>query len=252
MRLKMAEKTILHEIIQEHYAAAAQGTCDCGECCSDASASVRWVDYPQQGVEVLKEADLGLGCGIPTLFAEIKPGETVLDLGSGAGIDVFLAANKVGSDGFVIGVDMTPEMISKAQGIAAKAGVKNVDFRLGYLENLPVDDDSVDLALSNCVINLVPDKQRVFAELFRVLRPGGRFVISDTVTYGPVPEETRKDMALWAGCIAGASDQDEYLEIIREAGFSEVTIFAAPEFDYLRGENYGLASLTVGASKPWS
>lgn len=247
----MPEETIIHEVIKEHYAAAVQGGCDCQGCCGDTATNVRWVDYPEQGVEVLKESDLGLGCGIPTLYADIKPGETVLDLGSGAGIDVFLAANKVGAEGFVIGVDMTPEMISKAQAIADKAGVKNVDFRLGYLEDLPVDDSSVDLALSNCVINLVPDKDRVFAELFRVLRPGGRFVISDTVTYGPVPEEIRKDMALWAGCIAGATDQEEYLEIIREAGFSDITIFASPAFDYARGENYGLASLTVGATRPW-
>ena len=247
----MSDEAMIHEVIREHYAAAAQsGGCGCQDCCGDLTTSERWIDYADQGVEILKESDLGLGCGIPTLFAEINQGETVLDLGSGAGIDVFLAAKKTGDGGFAIGIDMTPEMVSKATEIAKKAGVRNVDFRLGYLEDLPVEDASIDLALSNCVINLVPDKPKVFAELFRVLRPGGRFVISDTVAFGPMPEAVRKDLAMWAGCISGASDKDEYLEMIRSAGFSDLTIHALQEYDFQRGEDYGLASITVGAKKP--
>ncbi len=246
----MSDEAMIHEVVRERYAAAVEGNCGCSGCCGETASSDRWVDYQEQGVDVLQESDLGLGCGIPTLFAAINKGETVLDLGSGAGIDVFLAAKKTGDEGFVIGVDMTPEMVNKATEIALKAGVQNVDFRLGYLEALPVDDASVDLALSNCVINLVPDKPKVFAELFRVLRPGGRFVISDTVAFGPIPEAVRNDLSLWAGCISGASDKDEYLAMIQSAGFVDLTIHALSEFDYQRGDDYGLASLTVRATKP--
>jgi ubiquinone/menaquinone biosynthesis C-methylase UbiE len=144
---------------------------------------------------------------------------------------------------------MTPEMIARAWDNAVRDGYTNVDFRLGEIEDLPVTADSVDVVLSNCVINLVPDKARVFAEIFRVLKPGGRFSISDMVTYGEVPQEIREDLTLWAGCVAGALDREAYLEIIRQSGFSELHIKDFVEYDYLKGENYGLASITVQARK---
>jgi ubiquinone/menaquinone biosynthesis C-methylase UbiE len=149
----------------------------------------------------------------------------------------------------VVGVDMTPEMIARAKENAVKGGYQNVEFRLGEIEALPVDDESVDVVLSNCVINLVPDKRRAFAEIFRVLKPGGRFSISDIVTYGDVPEGIRQDMALWAGCVAGALDRQAYLEIISEIGFSDVQVHRFLEYDYLKGADYGIASITVEARK---
>ncbi|HET7088990.1 MAG TPA: arsenite methyltransferase, partial [Anaerolineae bacterium] len=207
------------------------------------------VDYSELAGDVVKEADLGLGCGTPTRYAGLRPGDTVLDLGSGAGVDVFLAAKAVGPDGRVVGVDVTPEMIARAWNNAVKGGYRNVEFRLGDIEALPVDDSSVDVVISNCVINLAPDKRRVFAEMYRVMKPGGRFSISDVVTYGSVPESVRKDVELWAGCIAGATDRDEYLQIIREAGFADVRIASPVEYDYPKGDGYGVMSVTVEGVK---
>ena len=246
--------------VQKHYAAiAAQpGGCGCGSssCCTDDNVTL--VDYAGLDADVVAGANLGLGCGVPTLYAGIRPGDTVLDLGSGAGIDVFLAAKAVGPQGRVIGVDMTPEMIARAWSNAVKGGQRNVEFRLGDIEALPVDGGSVDVVISNCVINLVPDKRRAFAEIFRVLRspdptsgkPGGRFSISDMVTYGEVPREVRSDAELWASCIAGAVDRDAYLQIIREAGFVDVKIDKSVEYDAFKGESYGLMSITVEGAKP--
>ncbi len=236
--------------VQKRYAAVAldaQRSCCATDCCSDGGAAL--VDYT--GVEgVVEGSNLGLGCGVPTLYAGIKPGHTVLDLGSGAGVDVFLAANAVGPQGRVIGVDMTPEMIARAWDNAVKGGYRNVDFRLGDIETLPVEDKSVDVVISNCVINLAPDKRRVFAEIHRVMKPGGRFSISDMVTYGDVPESIRKDVALWAGCVAGAMDRDEYLDLIRAAGFDNVAIDKSVEYDDPRGAGYGVMSVTVVGRKP--
>jgi SAM-dependent methyltransferase len=250
----MDEKQIKQEV-QKHYASIAQGSeagCCSGTsgCCSTgASQVVELIDYGILNEGVVAEANLGLGCGLPTLYAGIRPGDTVLDLGSGAGVDVFLSAKAVGPLGRVIGVDMTPEMIARAWENAVKGGYQNVEFRLGEIEALPVDDESVDVVLSNCVINLVPDKRRAFEEIFRVLKPGGRFSISDIVTYGDVPERIRQDMALWAGCVAGALDRQGYLEIISEAGFSDVQINRFFEYDYLKGADYGIASITVEGRK---
>jgi len=246
------DKTTLKSTVKNHYASVAKGSSSCcgtGDCCGDQAAINPLVGYGDLSVNLVDGADLGLGCGLPTLDAGIRPGDTVLDLGSGAGVDVFLAARAAGPQGKVIGVDMTPEMIARAWDNAVRGGYTNVDFRLGEIEDLPVTADSVDVVLSNCVINLALDKARVFAEIFRVLKPGGRFSISDMVTYGEVPQEIRLDLTLWAGCVAGALDREAYLEIIRQSGFSELHIKDFVEYDYLKGENYGLASITVQARK---
>ncbi len=246
----MDEQTIKSHVKDRYSAVAkrADSCCSPSTCCDQSSVNPL-VDYGDLSVDLVEGADLGLGCGFPTQDAGIRPGHTVLDLGSGAGVDVFLAAKTVGPQGKVIGVDMTPEMIAKAWDNATRGGYTNVDFRLGEIEDLPVEDSSVDVVLSNCVINLVPDKTGVFAEIYRVLKSGGRFSISDMVTYGNVPVEIRQDMALWAGCIAGALDRDKYLEIIRQAGFVDIHIKDFIEYDYLKGKDYGLASLTVQARK---
>lgn len=250
----MDENTIKTEVRNRYAAIAKQANSSCcsgsvGCCSSDAIEVVRFTDITTDDDQIISKADLGLGCGFPTQYAQIRSGDTVLDLGSGAGVDVFRAANQVGPEGWVIGVDMTPEMIAQARDNAAKGGYSNVEFRLGEIENLPVQNESVDLILSNCVVNLVPDKRRVFQEVYRVLKTGGRFTISDVVTYGNVPEEIRQDMVLWAGCVAGAVDRDEYVQIIKEAGFSQVCVHQFIEYDYLKGENYGIASTTVEAVK---
>jgi len=194
------------------------------------------------------EGDLGLGCGLPTAFADLRPGETVLDLGCGAGVDVFRAAGAVGESGRAIGVDMTPEMITRARRNAEAGSYTNAEFRLGDIEHLPVDGSSVDVALSNCVINLVPDKRQVFDEIHRVLRSGGRFVVSDIVTIGEVPDDVRNDADLWAGCLAGALDREEYLATIRGAGFVDVRVAAESKWQE-PGADFTTASVTVTARK---
>jgi len=176
------------------------------------------------------DAVFGLGCGNPTALAEINQGEVVLDLGSGGGIDVFLAANKVGEDGKVIGVDMTPEMIETAIKNAKEGGYKNVVFKQGEIENLPVEDNSIDLIISNCVINLTPDKSKDYKEAFRVLKSDGRILVSDIVTDGEIPSEIRKNFQAWAECIAGALDKNEYIETIKKAGFSDVNVVSEKVF----------------------
>jgi SAM-dependent methyltransferase len=180
---------------------------------------------------VPKEADLGLGCGVPLGHLKLEAGETVVDLGSGPGLDALIAARQVGHTGRVIGVDMTPEMLERARATAAKAGVSNVDFRQGRLERLPVESASVDAVTSNCVINLVPDKAAVFAEIARVLKPGGRVVVSDIVLDRPLPEAVAKDVFAWCGCVAGATDRRQYLALVEAAGLGEVEILK--DVDYL-------------------
>ena len=169
-------------------------------------------------------ANLGLGCGNPQALADLKPGETVLDLGSGAGFDCFLAAGKVGPNGRVIGVDMTPEMIGKARENARTVQVSNVEFYLGEIERLPVPDDHVDVIISNCVINLSPEKRRVFREAFRVLKPGGRLAISDIVTLAPLPEGIKENLAAVASCIGGAQSVDEIKKLLGETGFKDIAV----------------------------
>lgn len=179
--------------------------------------------------QVPEEAYLSsFGCGNPMAYAQVKPGQVVLDLGSGAGLDVLLASNQVGPKGRVIGLDMTPEMIEKAKENTSKAGVKNVEFRLGEMENMPIEDKSVDWIISNCVINLSPDKRKVFEEAFRVLKPEGRILVSDIVAEG-IPEELKG--YLWSSCVGGALDEESYLQTIREAGFEEVKIVDRLDYD---------------------
>jgi len=198
-------------------------------CCGDSPTFAhdvsRAIGYNEEELASVPDgANLGLGCGNPTALASLQEGETVLDLGSGAGFDCFLAANAVGTEGTVIGVDMTPEMIEKARANARKGGYRNVDFRLGELEHLSVADSSVDVIISNCVINLAPDKAIVFGEAFRVLKPGGRLSVSDMVLLKELPPAIRDSAAGYVGCISGAIKKDAYLETIRTAGFTDVHI----------------------------
>lgn len=205
-----------------------------GSCCSGgggcsapvvAGTVAERLGYSTEDASAVPEgANLGLGCGNPQAIAALRPGETVLDLGSGAGFDCFLAARAVGDSGRVIGVDMTHEMLGKARENARKAGYANVEFRLGEIEHLPVADASVDVIISNCVINLSPDKPQVFREAFRVLRSGGRLAISDVVATAALPEEVRSDLALYTGCMAGASQVDELAVLLRETGFTGIRI----------------------------
>ncbi len=185
----------------------------------------RKIGYAEEELSAVPEgANLGLGCGNPVALASLKKGETVLDLGSGAGFDCFLAANKVGKEGRVIGVDMTPEMIDKARENARKGNYASVEFRLGEIENLPAADNSVDVIISNCVINLAPDKRRVFKEAFRVLKPGGRLMVSDLVLLKELPDAIEDSVEAYIGCLAGAMMKDDYMEAIKDAGFRDVKI----------------------------
>ena len=228
----MSATNDIRDTVRERYGALAEGAdCGCGcssgavSCCSTDDQAMATLGYTAEQLAAIPEgANLGLGCGNPLAHAGVKPGETVLDLGSGAGIDAFLASREVGAEGRVIGVDMTPSMISRARQNAAKGGYRNVEFRLGEIENLPVADGSVDVIISNCVINLSPDKPRVFAEAFRALKPGGRLVVSDLVLTRPIPDAVRKSIEAYVGCIAGASSREDYLRLVREGGFDDVTV----------------------------
>jgi SAM-dependent methyltransferase len=228
----------IKKAVREGYAQVAKdGGSYCGpaqSCCGGVPAAKevsRRIGYSEAEMAAAPEgANLGLGCGNPTALASLKPGEVVLDLGSGAGFDCFLAAKKVGETGRVIGVDMTPEMLDKARGNARKAGVANVEFRLGEIENLPVADNSVDVVISNCVINLAPDKKRVFAEAFRVLRPGGRLLVSDIVLLAELPQAIMDSVAAHVGCLAGASRKQDYLGAVEVAGFRDVQVVGEDPF----------------------
>lgn len=221
-------------------------------CCDGTSSASLHMGYSAEDLANVPEgADLGLGCGNPQAMASLVPGETVLDLGAGAGFDSFLGARRVGSNGRVIGVDMTAEMVAKARRNAVRARFDNVDFRLGEIEHLPVADSSVDVIMSNCVINLSPDKKAVFREAFRVLKPGGRLAISDVVATAPLPEALASSIAALAGCIAGAALIDELEEMLAAAGFSEIAIATnekSADFirDWLPGsgaENYVVSAI---------
>ena len=190
-------------------------------------------------------ANLGLGCGNPVALASLKEGETVLDLGAGAGFDCFLAAKRVGESGRVIGVDMTPEMLEKARENARKDNYRNVEFRLGEIENLPVADNSVDVIISNCVINLSPDKKRVFAEAFRVLKPGGRLMVSDITLLKELPDFIRDSAAAYVSCISGALLKEDYLKTIRDAGFSEVSVLEETVFSIDCTANDSIAQAVI-------
>ena len=229
----------IKKVVRENYGRVAKqsGSCCESRCCGQPSSPLI-AEYASRPEEVSLEvgyteeemqsvpsgSNLGLGCGNPTALAYLKDGETVLDLGSGAGFDCFLAANKVGPKGKVIGVDMTPEMTEKARANAAKAGYKNVEFRHGEIERLPVDDGTIDLIISNCVINLVPNKDKAFQEAFRVLRPGGRLMVSDLVLLKDLPKAVRESIDAYIGCIARAELKSRYLEVIKSAGFKDVSV----------------------------
>jgi len=235
---KPEKPTDIRTAVRQHYGEAAanfqpkaSSSC-CGpassSCCS--SSEVEAINasklYPLSELDTLPEEVTGLsmGCGDPITLATLQPGQTVLDLGSGGGIDCFMAAKKVGESGRVIGVDMTPEMLEKARLNQAKMGFKNVEFRLGEIEHLPVADNSVDVIISNCVVNLSPDKPQVFREAFRVLKPGGKLALSDIVTDGPLPQEIKDSLSAWAGCVAGALDVKDYIADLGAAGFTNIEL----------------------------
>jgi arsenite methyltransferase len=260
-------------LVRERYGAIARET---GSCCAPTSCGsgpemapggLNVVGEAYAGVAGrLEEADLNLGCGVPTQHAALKSGEAVLDLGSGAGNDAFIARHEVGAEGQVIGVDMTPDMITRARANVRKLGYANVEFRLGEIEHLPVKSGSIDAIISNCVLNLLPDKAPAFAEMFRVLRPGGRFCVSDIVASGELPEDVREAAGLYVGCIAGALPEAEYLALIGAAGFKGTHIvkaqpialpdealsphMSAEEIAAFRVSAVQLKSVTVLASKP--
>ena len=230
--------------------ATPQQTASAARCCSSQQTVSKAVGYTDEQLGAIPDgADLGLGCGNPTALASLKEGEVVLDLGSGGGIDCFLAASKVGKNGRVIGVDMTPEMIERARENASKGNYGSVDFRLGEIEHLPVADNSVDVVISNCVINLSPDKAQVFKEAYRVLRPGGRVMVSDIVLLKELPDAIKSSVAAYTGCIAGASRKEDYLATVASAGFRDVEVVS--EVSLGTGELAGLAaSVNVRAIKP--
>ncbi len=256
----------IKRVVKEKYgsiAAGASGCCSCGS--TPEEYSVMSEDYAKvDGYEA--EADLKLGCGIPTEHAGIEMGHTVLDLGAGAGNDAFVARALVGESGRVIGVDMTEEMIAKANANRVKLGYGNVEFRLGEIEDLPIESDQVDVTISNCVLNLVPSKENAFAEIFRTLKPGGHFCVSDIVAVGDIPETIKKSVDMYAGCVAGALQKDDYLNIIHSNGFANVQVKAERKIDLddailaqfltheqiktYRESQFGIYSVTVYADKP--
>jgi arsenite methyltransferase len=219
----------IRKTVRERYGQRAKGGTSCcatsRSCCGSGSPASKAIGYSDEQLRAIPEgADLGLGCGNPTALASLKEGETVLDLGSGAGIDCFLAAQAVGPSGRVIGVDMTAEMVDRARENARVNGIENVEFRLGEIEHLPVADGSVDVVISNCVVNLSPDKPQVFRETFRALKPGGRMLISDIVLLKALPEEIKSSIEAYVGCVAGASMKSDYLAAIEAAGFRNLEV----------------------------
>ncbi|MFH0861806.1 MAG: arsenite methyltransferase [Candidatus Altiarchaeota archaeon] len=247
------KKDHVKRIVKEGYGKIAESKgCSCGCSCGGSSNEdiAKSIGYSEEDVKAVPDANLGLGCGNPTAIAAITKGSTVLDLGSGAGFDCFLAARKVGKTGKVIGVDMTEEMIAKARENAEKYAYRNVEFRLGDIEKLPVDDDSVDYVISNCVINLSPDKPGVFKEAYRVLKKGGRLVVSDMVLLKRLPKELLDDKGLLVGCVAGAELRDDYLKMIENAGFD---VKVSSEDGDISDRQYGglpVESIRVEAKKP--
>lgn len=261
----------LKKIVQEKYTAIAQQdkSYNQASCCGAGSVSTQVYNIMSDDYATLKgytdEADLGLGCGLPTQFARIKKGDTVIDLGSGAGNDCFVARHETGETGKVIGIDFTEAMIQKARINAEKLGYNNVEFRFGDIDYMPVSDGIADVVISNCVLNLVPNKPKVLSEIFRVLKPGGHFSISDIVLVGKLPEKLREDAEMYAGCVAGAIQKEDYLRYIQNAGFEDITLQKEKPIiipadilsnyltkseidDYYKGD-IGIYSITVYAKK---
>lgn len=242
----MSDKNIKKAVRDNYAKVATEGSCCSGpvtNCCGQESLVKEIsssIGYTREDMDKVPEgSNLGLGCGNPTALASLKKGEIVLDLGSGAGFDCFLAADKVGPEGKVIGVDMTPEMLEKARENAQKDNINNIEFRLGEIENLPVADGVIDIIISNCVINLSTDKGKVFSEAFRVLKPGGRIMVSDIVLTRELPDIIRENVSAYVGCIAGAVIKEDYLEAIRKAGFTDVKILEETDFpiNYIVSDN---------------
>ncbi|MBL0034608.1 MAG: arsenite methyltransferase [Flavobacteriales bacterium] len=260
------------EMVRQKYAEIALQDKDtnASSCCGAGGCSTEVYNIMTDDYSELKgynaDADLGLGCGLPTQFAGIKPGDTVLDLGSGAGNDCFVARHEVGEDGRVIGVDFTPEMITKAKANAAKLGYQNVEFRQGDIEALPLTSNIVDVVVSNCVLNLVPDKRKALSEVLRVLKPGGHFSISDVVLRGELPAQLQHAAEMYAGCVSGALQESEYLGIIHDLGFEQVTVqkrkpivlpddilsnyMDAEQIAAYKASGTSIFSITAAASKP--
>ena len=264
----MGDASDIRSVVREKYGEIAKGssTCGCGpSCCGGGEGEAgrkigEFIGYSAQDLaEIPAGANLGLGCGNPLAHAAVKAGDVILDLGSGAGMDAFLAAHEVGPTGRVIGVDMTAEMVERARENARKVGVTNVEFRLGEIERLPVADASVDVIISNCVINLSPDKEAVFAEAFRVLKPGGRMVVSDLVLTQPIPDDVRHSVEAYVCCVAGAAMKDDYLWLIGAAGFRDIQVVEERSYgdadvfggyEWLRQAAKSVVSAKVRAVKP--
>ncbi|MFA5117458.1 MAG: arsenite methyltransferase [Candidatus Omnitrophota bacterium] len=252
----------IRKIVKEGYAKAikqATSCCSSGSCCggtSQAKTISKTVGYSDAEMSAVPEgANLGFGCGNPVALASLKEGDVVLDLGSGAGFDAFLSAQRVGKTGRVIGVDMTPEMVAKAKENAKKGNYANVEFRLGEIEKLPVEDNSIDVIISNCVINLSPDKEAVFKEAYRVLKSGGRLMVSDLVLAKDLPKKIKDSIEAYVGCLAGAIKKDEYLRFIEQAGFQGIRIISESSypvdamFDDLEAAQDAVVSIKVSAVK---
>lgn len=247
----MEEKDI-KKIVKKHYSKIAENKsccCGCGTNELTPEQISKSIGYSSEEMQAAPEANLGLGCGNPTALGEIKEGDIVLDLGSGAGFDCFLAAKKVGKSGKIIGVDMTEEMINKSREIAKKNCFDNVEFRLGEIDNLPVEDNSIDIIISNCVINLAPDKSKVFKEAYRVLKKGGRMFVSDIVLLEELSEEQRNDEELIAGCVGGALMKEEYLKNMEDAGFKVKILSEDKEISNRQYNGIPLESMKVEAYK---
>lgn len=268
----MSTQEQLKDIVKQKYSAIAlqdkatnQSSCCGAGGCSTEVYNIMTDDYSAMEGYVAN-ADLGLGCGLPTEFAKIKRGDTVIDLGSGAGNDCFVARAATGETGKIIGIDFTPAMIEKARANAQQLGYSNVEFRQGDIDDMPVAADKADVVVSNCVLNLVPDKARVFKEIYRVLKPGGHFSISDVVLVGELPEGIRKDAEMYAGCVSGAIAKEEYLKLITANGFENITLqkekaIRIPDdilsryldnagMDRFKSGDFGIVSITVYAEKP--
>jgi ubiquinone/menaquinone biosynthesis C-methylase UbiE len=268
----MEKRNDLKSIVRDKYAEIATNAkspnaedCGCGCDCGSVDDITIMKDEYKEVDGYVPDADLGLGCGLPTQYAAIKEGDTVLDLGSGAGNDVFVARSIVGEKGKVLGLDMTAEMIEKAEINNRKLGFGNVEFKFGDIENMPIEKDSVNVVVSNCVLNLVPDKIKAFQEIYRVLKPGGHFCVSDIVIKGDLPESLRHSAELYVGCVSGAIKKEEYLKIIENTGFKDLDLHTAKEIDLpdellkeylddekislLKESDFGIYSITVSAFK---
>jgi arsenite methyltransferase len=262
----------IKEMVKQKYAAIAleEKEVNASSCCGSGGCSTEVYNIMSEDYNELKgynaDADLGLGCGLPTQFAKIKNGDVVIDLGSGAGNDCFIARNETGENGKVIGIDFTPVMIEKARANVEKLGYNNVEFRQGDIENVPVTANTADVVVSNCVLNLVPDKNKAVSEIYRILKPGGHFSISDIVLMGNLPVQVRNAAEMYAGCVSGALQKDVYLEIIASKGFENITIqkektitvpddilsnyLSAEEINQFKQSGTGIYSITVYADKP--